>query len=45
MGVDCTKGLECGSNGCIVLGGDGEALVFCTGLLGLGCGGVIPSAV
>ena len=43
-GVDCTKGLECGSNGCIVLGGDGEALVFCMGLL-TACGGVVPSAV
>ena len=29
------KGFECGSYGRIILGGDEEALVFCTGLLGL----------
>ena len=46
-GVLRTKGLECGSNGRIILGCDEEALMFCTGLLGLvfGCGWVIPSSV
>ena len=47
-GVLRTKGLDCGSNGRIILGGDEEALVFCAGLLGLivlVCGGVVPSAV
>ena len=34
--VGCREGLECGGNGRIILGGDEEALVFCTGLLGLG---------
>ena len=47
--VACTKGLECGSNGSIILGGIvcGEALVFCTGLLGLVlvCGRLVPSSV
>ena len=47
-GVLRTKSLECGSNGRIILGGDGEALVLCTGLLSLlDCvyGGIVPSAV
>ena len=45
--VDCTKGLDCGSNGRIILVGGVEALVLCTGLLGLVlvCGGVGPSSV
>ena len=48
--VDCTKGLKCGSNGWIILGGGAceEALVFCTGLLGfalVSCDGVVPLAV
>ena len=44
--VYCTKGLDCGSNGRIILGGGEEALVFCTGLLGCTAyGGVVPSAV
>ena len=48
-GVLRTKGLECGSNGRIILGGAvcEEALLFRTGLLGLvlvSCG-VGPSAV
>ena len=35
--VGCIEGLECGSYGLIILGGAvcEEALVFCTGLLGL----------
>ena len=43
-GVKGTQGLECGSNGRIILG-DEEALVFCTGLLVLVrvYGGFVPS--
>ena len=43
-GVKGTQGLECGSNGRIILG-DEEAI--CTGLLGLVlvCVRVVPSAV
>ena len=45
--VSGTKGLECGGNRRIILGGGGEALVHFTGLLGLllVCVGVVPSAV
>ena len=45
--VSCRKGLGCGGYGRIILGGDEEVLVFCTGLLGLVlvCGGVVPTAV
>ena len=46
-GVSCTKGLECGGNGRIILGGvvfGEEAL--CTGLLGRVLAyGVVPSSV
>ena len=34
-GVKGRKSLECGSKGCIILGGDAGALVCFTGLLGL----------
>ena len=47
-GVKGRKSLECESYGRIILGGDGEALVLCTGLLSLlDCvyGGIVPSAV
>ena len=44
--VGCTKGLECGGNGNISLGGTGEAFVCFTGLLDFtACGGVGPSSV
>ena len=45
-GVLRTKGLECGGNGCIILGGAAcvDALVCFTGLLAA-CGGVVPTAV
>ena len=46
-GVLRTKGLECGSNGRIILGGGAaceDALVRFTGLLTM-CGGVVPTAV
>ena len=45
-GVKGRKSLECGSNGCIILGGDAGALVRFTGLLGCtACGWVVPSSV
>ena len=45
-GVLRTKSLECGSNGCIILGGGAGALVCFTGLLGCtACGGVVPSSI
>ena len=54
-GVLRTKGLECGSNGRIILGGggacEGMCEVTCKGALGLfsglltACGGVVPSSV
>ena len=45
--VGCRKGLECGSYGRIIFGGDKEVSVFWAGLLGLitVCGGVVPSTV
>ena len=47
--VDCTKGLECGSNGRIILGGATceDTLVPFWGLLGLvlAYGGAVPTAV
>ena len=46
-GVGCTKGLECWSNGRIILGGDKGVVEFWTGLRGLVlvCSGFVPSAV
>ena len=46
-GVGCTKGLECWSNGRIILCGGEGALVFWTGLLGpvLVWSWVVPSSV
>ena len=46
-GVLRTKGLECGSNGRIILGGDARTLVRFTGLLGLVLvfGWIVPSSV